>query len=153
MTATVRHLPPSVTHHSPANAARPGYIRLADRRLVVTLATEDRAEVDQGLSPHERITCRWHRRWAHDCIASPQHVIAVTGHRWCDPCAAALTVAVDELTGRVELSCPRCHRTPHTRAAAQIIRSCEASLRAARRNERIGHAGPVHPPFALPRTA
>lgn len=149
MTATIRQFP----RITPAGAAQHGYVRLADRALVTTLAAEDRAEVDRGLSPHERITCRLHRRWAHHCIASPQHVIAVTGHRWCDPCATPLTVAVDELTGRVELSCPQCHQTPHTRATDQIIRTCEASLRAARPNRLVGHAGPVRQSFVLPRTA
>lgn len=108
-------------------------ILLAGRRLATTLAAEDRAERERGLSPHERITCRLHRRWAHECIASPQHVIPVTGHRWCHDCATTVAVAVDELGGRVDLTCPRCHHTPPTRATEQIVRSCEASLRAAGR--------------------
>lgn len=107
-------------------------IPLTHCRLAATVAAEDRAEAERGLSPHERITCRLHRRWVHQCIASPQHVIAVSGHRWCDECASAVTVAVDELTGSVELTCPRCARTPRTRANDQIIRTCEASLNAAR---------------------
>jgi hypothetical protein len=108
-------------------------VQPADRRLATTLAAEDLAEWEGGLSPHDRITCRLHRRWAYQCISSPRHIIAVTGHRWCDDCATGLTVLVDELTRRVELTCPCCHQTPNTRATEQIIRTCEASLHAAHR--------------------
>lgn len=131
MTATIRQFPTAVTNSSADLTVRAGAVRPADRRLATTLATEDSAEVEWGLSPHERITCRLHRRWAYQCIASPQHIIAVTGHRWCDDCQTGVTVAVDELTGRVALTCPRCNQTPRTCATEQIIRTCEASLHAA----------------------
>lgn len=107
------------------------YADLADRRLAVALADEDRAE-DAGLDPLDRATCRVHRRWLHRCIASPVHVIMVTGHRWCRTCEASATVAVDELTGTVGVTCSRCHRTPEGRATRQIIRCCMASMAAAR---------------------
>ncbi|WP_436501756.1 hypothetical protein [Actinokineospora sp. HUAS TT18] len=144
MTATIR--PAIAAARSASEVRHDEPVPLAGRRLAVTLAAEDRAEVEHGLSPHERITCRLHRRWAHECIASPQHVIPVTGHRWCDECRTAVTVAVDEWRGRVALACPRCHRTPATRATEQIIRTCQASLRAA-------HRAPADAGRAVPRPA
>src|SRR5205085_87240 len=92
---------------------------------------EDAAEERDGLSPLERITCHTHRRWAHECIASPLHVIVVTGHRWCRDCDAEATVAVDEVSGSITVTCARCHRTPDTRATRQIVHTCRASLAAA----------------------
>lgn len=104
-------------------------------RLAETLLAEDRAE-EAGLDPLERTSCRFHRRWVHQCISSPAHVIPVTGHRWCRPCASAANVAVDELTGDVAVRCPRCGRSPGGRATRQIVRTCTASLAAAQ--DRIG---------------
>jgi hypothetical protein len=108
-------------------ADRGRYADLVDRRLAERLATED-AAVEAGLSPFERLTCPAHRRWAHQCIASPQHVSPVTGHRWCRDCACLATVAVDELGGDVTVTCPRCHHTPEGVATRQIVRACRASL-------------------------
>jgi hypothetical protein len=105
------------------------YADLADRHLAATLAVEDAAEA-QDLSPLERITCYTHRRWVHECIASPLHVIVVTGHRWCRQCQTAATAAVDELSCTVSVTCPRCRQTLDTPAARQIIRTCNASLTA-----------------------
>ncbi|WP_436498153.1 hypothetical protein [Actinokineospora sp. HUAS TT18] len=156
MTATIRTFRPGTTQAAGATRGMRRHdepVRLAGRRLAPTLAAEDRAEHERGLSPHERITCRLHRRWAHECIASPQHVIPVTGHRWCDDCATAVTVAVDELDGRVALACPRCHRTPSTRATEQIVRTCQASLGAAGRLARRPAATQPHERFARSRTA
>jgi hypothetical protein len=108
-------------------ADRRRYADLVDRRLAEQLATEDTA-VEAGLSPFERLTCPAHRRWAHKCIASPQHVSPVTGHRWCRDCSCPATVAVDELAGDVTVTCPRCHHTPAGVATRQIVRACRASL-------------------------
>lgn len=110
--------------------ADPRYADLGDRRLAAALTTEDLAELD-GLDPLERTTCWTHRRWLHQCISSPLHVIVVTGHRWCRDCSCAVNVAVDELVGDLKLSCPRCDRMPNTRASRQIVRACRASLAAA----------------------
>ena len=107
--------------------------RASLRSLATTLADEDMLEERAELSPHERLTCRLHRRWAHQCIASPIHVIPVTGHRWCRRCATSTCVAVDEFRGTVALTCPRCGCTPATLATRQIIRTCQASIAAARR--------------------
>lgn len=108
------------------------YHGLGDRRLAAKLMVEDRAEERDGLSPHERITCHTHRRWAHECISSPLHVIVITGHRWCRRCEREAAVAVDELTGTVRVSCVRCHQVPQSPATRQILRTCRASLAAAR---------------------
>lgn len=108
-------------------ADRRRYTDLADRRLAERLATED-AAVEAGLSPFERLTCPAHRRWVHQCIASPQHVSPVTGHRWCRDCACPVTVAVDELSGDVTVTCPRCHHAPEGVATRQILRASRASL-------------------------
>jgi hypothetical protein len=113
------------------------YGDLADQRLAAQLATED-ADVEAGRSPFERLTCPAHRRWLHACISSPQHVIPVTGHRWCRDCQTAATVAIDELCGDVSVTCPQCGRTPDTIATRQIVRACRASLAAAQ-----GSRGPV----------
>jgi hypothetical protein len=86
------------------------YRDLVDRGLAERLATED-AAVEAGLSPFEQLTSPAHRRWLHQCIASPQHVSPVTGHRWCRDCACPVNVAVDD---RV--------------ATRQILRACRASL-------------------------
>lgn len=112
-------------------AVDPRYAQLRDRRLAETLAAEDLAERD-GLDPLERLTCRTHRRWVHECISSAAHVFVVTGHRWCRGCECAADVAVDQLTWTVTVTCPRCRRTPECAATRQIIRTCRASMAAAR---------------------
>lgn len=122
------------------------YADLADERLAAALTGEDEAE-DAGLDPLERITCRTHRRWVHQCISSPTHIIVVTGHRWCRRCEAPASVAVDELTGDVRVSCTRCGRAPVGRATRQIIRTCTASLAAA-----LDHASPYGTYLASPAT-
>jgi len=106
------------------------YADLADRRLAAALSTEDVAE-ERGMDPLERATCWTHRRWLHHCVSSPLHVIIVTGHRWCRRCMCAVNVAVDQLTGDVALSCPKCHEAPANAANRQLVRCCRASLAAA----------------------
>lgn len=117
------------------------YVDLADRPLADRLATED-AAVEAGLSPFERLTCPAHRRWLYRCIASPQHALPTTGHRWCRDCDVPATVAVDELSGDVTVTCPRCGRMPNTIATRQIVRTCRASLATAQgsRDPHIGTA-------------
>ncbi|NKQ52050.1 hypothetical protein HFP15_04060 [Amycolatopsis sp. K13G38] len=103
----------------------------AVRRLATRLSEEDRAEA-RGLDPFERVTCRVHRRWLHQCVSSPVHVVAVTGYRWCRDCECPVDVAVDELNRTVRLHCPGCGRAPDSPATRQIVRTCRASLAAAR---------------------
>ncbi len=112
-------------------AADERYADLADRRLAAALSTEDAAEDAGDLDPLERTTCYTHRRWLHHCVSSPLHVIVVTGHRWCRRCSCAVNVAIDELTGDVALTCPRCHEPPAGAANRQLVRCCRASLAAA----------------------
>lgn len=112
------------------------YADVLDTRLANTLIVEDAAEEREALSAHERITCHVHRRWAHECISSPVHVIVVTGHRWCRRCEAEASVAVDELTGSVAVVCTACRRPPDTAATRQIIRTCRASLATAQESRR-----------------
>ncbi|OXM72380.1 MULTISPECIES: hypothetical protein [Amycolatopsis] len=100
------------------------------------LVAEDHAEESGFLDPLDRITCPVHRRWIHQCCHSDLHVSQVSGHRWCRPCRRALEVAVDEVLGTVTLRCPGCARGSHTRAHAQLITACEASLTAATRAAR-----------------
>jgi hypothetical protein len=107
------------------------YADVADRRLAVALSTEDAAEERGELDPLERTTCYTHRRWLHHCVSSPLHVIVVTGHRWCRRCECAVNVAIDQLTGDVTLTCPKCHGMPPGAANRQIVRCCRASLAAA----------------------
>lgn len=121
--------PPQLLRENRVNAD-PRYARIRDRRLATVLAAEDRAEED-GLDPLERITCRTHGRWIHECVSGQIHVIVVTGHRWCRTCACAVDVAVDHLTGDVSVRCPRCGQKPEGRATRQIVRACRASLAAA----------------------
>lgn len=106
------------------------YADLTDRRLAAALSAEDAAE-EQGMDPLERTTCWTHRRWLHHCVSSPLHVIVVTGHRWCRRCRCAVNVAIDQLTGDVALTCPKCHEMPAGAANRQLIRCCRASLAAA----------------------
>ena len=87
------------------------YADLRDRRLAARLAAEDVAE-EAGLDPFERISCRLHQRWLHQCVSSPVHVVAFTGHRWCRTCAAPAAVAVDEWLGDVRVTCTRCGTAP-----------------------------------------
>jgi hypothetical protein len=100
--------------------------------LADALAAEDHAEDTGWLDPLDRLTCRVHRRWIHECSHSDLHVIPVTGHRWCRPCRRELEIAVDEVTRTVSLHCPRCDRGATTRADHQLVAACEASLTAAR---------------------
>jgi len=104
------------------------YTDITNRTLAASLRAEDAAE-RTGASPFERKTCRLHRRWLHDCIASPLHVIPVAGYRWCDDCTTAAVVAVDELLRTVTVTCPNCGSQPRNAATRQIIRACTASLR------------------------
>lgn len=115
------------------------YADLTDARLAAALCDEDDAE-ETGLNPHERTTCHVHRRWLHDCVSSPLHVIVVTGHRWCRRCECAVDVAVDELAGDVSLRCPKCREMPAGPANRQVVRACRASLAAAA--EGRGHGAP-----------
>ncbi len=103
------------------------------RTLPVLLALEDEAEDFGRLSPDDRLTCHVHGRWIHECVASPMHVNPITRHRWCRPCATALIVSVDELSGDVKMSCPRCGHG-ESAASARLIAACRASLEAARRH-------------------
>ncbi|VVJ21694.1 Uncharacterised protein [Amycolatopsis camponoti] len=111
----------------PADFVAPRYADVSDHRLALTLTTEDRSEED-GLDPLERVTCRTHRRWLHDCVASPLHIVIVTGTRWCRKCECALNVAIDQLAGDVAVHCPSCGEAPATRATRQLVRACRASL-------------------------
>ncbi|HEV2783908.1 MAG TPA: hypothetical protein VGX25_31360 [Actinophytocola sp.] len=117
--------------HDAAAAVDPRYATLRDPRLAAALTAEDHAE-HAGADPLERLTCRTHRRWVHQCISSASHVFVVTGHRWCRTCECAATVSVDELTWAVTVTCPRCRRPPDSAATRQIVRTCRASLAAAR---------------------
>ncbi|MFI6095716.1 hypothetical protein ACIA8G_09195 [Lentzea sp. NPDC051213] len=99
--------------------------------LATALEIEDRAE-GEGLSPFDRITCRLHRRWMHDCVASPAHVVAVAGSRWCDGCAAAATVTVDHLSCTVVVSCSRCGCHLDDGLNEQLRRVCQRSLEVSR---------------------
>ncbi|MEU4524689.1 hypothetical protein AB0F52_38970 [Amycolatopsis sp. NPDC024027] len=114
----------------PAGCIDPRYADVADRHLARTLTAEDQSEED-GLDPLERVTCRTHRRWLHDCVASPLHVVIITGTRWCRACECALNVAIDQLAGDVTVRCPSCGDTPATRATRQLVRACRTSLAAA----------------------
>jgi hypothetical protein len=124
--------PPGTVQSSDMLVRGARYGDLANRRLAAKLAAEDLAEDQDGLSPHERLTCYAHRRWVHECIASPLHVIVVTGHRWCRHCDREATVAVDELTGSIRVTCVRCHQVPQGPATRQIVRTCRASLATAK---------------------
>ena len=105
--------------------------RRTRRALPVVLATEDDAE-DMGLlAADDRLTCHVHGRWIHQCVSSPLHVNQITRHRWCRSCSAELTVAVDELSMTVSMSCPRCGEG-RSAATERLITACEASLAAAR---------------------
>jgi len=101
------------------------YADLADARLAAALAAEDAAEED-GFDPHERTTCHVHRRWLHDCVSSPLHVIVVTGHHWCRRCACAVNVAIGQVAGDVSLTCPTCAQQPMNAANRQIVRAVGA---------------------------
>lgn len=111
-------------------AGQQRYADIRDRALAAMLAEEDAAE-ELGLNPLERVSCRVHRRWLHHCVHSADHVIKVTGHRWCRDCSSTTSVGVDELTGDVLVRCETCRRTPDTAATRQIVRTCRASLAAA----------------------
>lgn len=127
----------SLTARRPASAIYGHrYADLTDRRLADQLAAED-AAVEAGKSPFDRVTCPAHRRWLHQCIASPQHVLPVTGHRWCRDCKSPVAVAIDEFDGDVRLTCPRCHRSPEGVATREVVRACRASLAAARHDSAV----------------
>lgn len=130
----------------------PKYADLVNHKLAAVLTSEDQQEEVHDLSPHDRLTCRTHRRWVHECLSSPLHVIIVTGHRWCRDCQTAAEVAVDELTASMAMRCPRCGRMPdgwanrRTAAAcrtsivmAQITDSRSISLRSIRTFDQNGH--------------
>src|SRR5207248_9056237 len=111
------------------------------RSLPVLLATEDDAE-DMGLlAPDDRLTCHVHGRWIHQCAASPAHVSPVTRHRWCRGCRSELTVAVDELSLAVSMTCPRCGRGGSA-ATTRLTAACRASLAAERAARCAACAGP-----------
>lgn len=95
--------------------------------LDAQLASEDSAEEALLLSADDRITCPVHRRWIHQCAASPAHVNLVTRHRWCRRCSLPLTVSVDEIAGTVTMHCPRCG-DGSSPATTRLIAACRASL-------------------------
>jgi hypothetical protein len=99
--------------------------------MVTRLAIEDQAE-DAGLvQPDQRLTCPVHRRWIHQCVASPVHVNQVTRHRWCRRCGCALPVVVDELTATITIRCPNCE-AGGSAATDRLVAACERSIAAAR---------------------
>jgi hypothetical protein len=95
--------------------------------LATCLAMEDIAEDMGYLAPDDRLTCHVHGRWIHQCVSSPVHVNQVTRHRWCRNCRTALTVAVDELTRTLHMSCPRCG-DGRSAATDRLVAACQASL-------------------------
>jgi hypothetical protein len=108
---------------------RDRYADLSDRRLAAILAAEDTAE-EHGLSPHTRSTCYVHRRWAHQCVGDPLHILIATGHRWCRRCECPVDVAVDETPpGAVHLFCPRCGQAGSA-ANRDVRQACRTSLAA-----------------------
>ncbi|UOZ04180.1 hypothetical protein [Amycolatopsis sp. WQ 127309] len=96
--------------------------------LATTLAREDRAEDTGGLDPTDRVTCRTHRRWLHECVSSPVHANSAIGYRWCRRCDHQALVAVDELTGEVAIRCGLCGRSPRSRANDELVALCRRSL-------------------------
>lgn len=100
---------------------------VVDSTVVAVLAAEDLAE-ELGLDPHARVTCPLHRCWMHQCVSAPDHVIAVTGHRWCRSCARPLEVVVDDAS--VDLYCPSCGSAADTVANRQLVRACRTSIAA-----------------------
>jgi hypothetical protein len=102
-------------------------IDLQSRTLDLRLAQEDRAEDAGRLAADNRLTCHVHGRWIHQCVSSSLHVNPVTRHRWCRDCKTELSVAVDELTLTVRMSCPRCG-DGRSAATNSLVRACSASL-------------------------
>jgi hypothetical protein len=100
--------------------------------LASTLAREDRAEDAGMLDPTDRVTCRTHHRWLHECVSSPVHTNPAIGYRWCRRCDHQALVAVDELTGDVAIHCGLCGRSPHSRANRELVELCRRSLALAR---------------------
>lgn len=133
----------SLTLIAPPAHGRPRLVvNCGSTALTAALAREDSAEELADLSPHDRITCPVHRRWVHQCGSSPEHAIRITGHRWCRTCDTPVTIAVDELNGTATLTCPSCYRSPNTAANRQVLRSCRASIDAARQDR--------HPTVSVP---
>ncbi len=95
--------------------------------LVERLAAEDAAEAAELLEPDGRLTCHVHRKWIHQCVASPLHAHPVSRHRWCRTCDTALTVAVDEFARTVRICCARCG-DGGSPATARLLAACRASL-------------------------
>ncbi|GAA3689382.1 hypothetical protein C8D88_10872 [Lentzea atacamensis] len=104
----------------------------ANERLLTTLQREDAVEDGGHLDPMDRVTCRSHRRWLHDCVSSPLHANAATGYRWCRRCDRAALVAVDELVGDLTISCAICGLCPTSRANRTLMEHCRRSLALAR---------------------
>ncbi|ALG15280.1 hypothetical protein [Kibdelosporangium phytohabitans] len=102
-------------------------VQLNGHSLRVRLAQEDRAEDTGRVAADDRLTCHVHSRWIHQCVSSCAHVNQVTWHRWCRSCRTELTVAVDELTGAVRISCPCCG-DGGSAATRRLERACAASL-------------------------
>ncbi|MEV6448389.1 hypothetical protein [Amycolatopsis sp. NPDC051716] len=100
--------------------------------LAATLAHEDHVEDAGGLDPTDRVTCRTHHRWLHDCVASPVHTNPAIGYRWCRRCDHQALVAVDELAGEVTIRCGLCGAMPHSRANQELVELCRRSLALAR---------------------
>lgn len=112
---------------APARHHSSGVRRTCATMLSDHLAREDAAEDARTLSPDDRTTCPLHRRWIHQCVASPTHVNAVTRHRWCRQCAVPLTVTVDEIARTVTMVCPSCG-DGGSPATTRLVSACCASL-------------------------
>jgi hypothetical protein len=99
----------------------------AETALAAQLTFEDYAEDAVRLAPDDRITCPLHRKWIHQCVASPTHVNRVTSHRWCRHCALPLAVAIDEVALTVTMRCPGCGGG-NSPATARVLTACRTSL-------------------------
>ena len=99
-----------------------------DWHLTRVLARENIVEELGAISLQDRLTCRLHESWVHQCITLPHHMFRVTGNRWCRRCESTAAVTVDESHATAAVRCSGCGKPPNGLFGRQIARACQASI-------------------------
>jgi hypothetical protein len=99
-----------------------------DWHLTRVLARENIVEELGAISLQDRLTCRLHKSWVHQCITLPGHVFPMAGDRWCRRCDNAAPVAIDESHGTAAVRCSGCGKPPNGLFGRQIARACQGSI-------------------------
>jgi hypothetical protein len=119
----------------------------ADWHLARVLSRENIVEELGAIPSQDRLTCRLHSAWVHQCVALPGHAFPNAGDRWCLRCKGTASVTVDESRGKAAVLCSGCGKPPNGLLGRQMARACLESVIESRRHieEDSVRVAPHHP--------